>query len=123
MLRVVLDTNVLVSAAIGSPQGASAVLLAAAQSGEITILACSGLIDELSDTLGRPHLQKRISQDQADAYVDGVTLLAEWVDDRPSAQIPRICADPEDDFLVALYQDGIASRGVVDFGSGVVHAL
>lgn len=109
MLRVVLDTNVLVSAAIGSPQGASAVLLAAAQSGEITILACTGLIDELSDTLGRPHLRKRISQDEADAYVDGVTLLAEWVDDRRSEQIPRICADSEDDFLVALYQDGDAA--------------
>lgn len=92
MLRVVLDTNVLVSAAIGSPQGASAVLLAAAQSSEITVLACTRLIDELSDTLGRPHLGKRTSQDEADAYIDGVTLLAEWVDDRPSERIPRICA-------------------------------
>lgn len=108
MLRVVLDTNVLVSAAIGSLQGASAVLLAAAQSREITILACTRLIDELSDTLGRPHLRKRISQDEADAYVDGVTLLAEWVDDRPAEQIPPICAGSEDDFLVALYQDGDA---------------
>lgn len=109
MLRVVCDTNVLVSAAIGSRHGASAQLLAAAKRHDITLLACNTLIDEVTDVLARPHLRSRISEQDAQAFVDGLILLAEWVQDRPESQIPQVCADPDDNFLVALYQDGDAA--------------
>ncbi|AGB27104.1 putative toxin-antitoxin system toxin component, PIN family (plasmid) [Mycobacterium sp. JS623] len=109
MLRVVGDTNVLVSAAIGSRHGASAKLLAAAKRHDITLLACNALIDEVTEVLARPHLRARISEQDAQAFVDGVILLAEWVQDRPESQIPQVCADADDNFLVALYQDGDAA--------------
>jgi putative PIN family toxin of toxin-antitoxin system len=108
MLDVIADANVLVSAAITS-RGPSARLVDLARRGEIALWVCETLIDEVTDVLAREHLQRYISPEAARDYVDAITLLANWVDDRPETEIPQVCADPDDNYLIALYQDADAS--------------
>jgi putative PIN family toxin of toxin-antitoxin system len=107
MLPVAADANVLVSAAI-SPRGPSAQIVQLAQQGDIALWVCEKLIDEVADVLARDHLQKYISPDEASDYVDAITLLANWVDDRPEIEVPKVCPDPDDNYLIALYQDADA---------------
>lgn len=108
MLRVVADANILVSAAI-SPLGASSQIVQMAQRGDIELWACERLIDEVTDVLARDRLRRFITPDEASAYVDAITLLANWVDDRPETELPLVCPDPDDNYLIALYQDADAS--------------
>jgi|SRR6516162_3472917 putative PIN family toxin of toxin-antitoxin system len=107
MLPVVADANVLVSAAI-SPRGPSAQIVQLAQQGDITLWVREKLIDEVADVLARDHLQKYISPDEVSDYVDAITLLANWVDDRPEIEIPNVCPDPDDNYLIVLNQDADA---------------
>lgn len=107
MLRVVADTNLYVSAAI-SPHGTSSRIIECAQRGEITLVMCGALCDEIQEVLARDKFRRWITVDEASEFVDAVVLLAEWVDDRPADEVPQVCDDPDDNFLIALYQDGNA---------------
>src|SRR6476469_5036683 len=113
MLRLVVDTNVYVSAAI-SPAGRSMALIEAAQRGEAALIMCEALHAEIAETLEREKFRRWISLDEAVDFLAAATLLAEWVDDRPPAEIPKVCEDPDDDFLIALCQD--AGTGILVSG-------
>lgn len=69
---------------------------------------------EIAETLEREKFRRWISRDEAADFLAAVTLLAEWVDDRPPAEIPKVCDDPDDDFLIALCQD--ADTGILVSG-------
>lgn len=99
-VRVVIDANVFVSAVIG--RGASTRLIAEWMSGNAAfdVVVCPRLIGEVSDVLGRPRLRKRISANDAAAFVAVISALPDQVVD-PTA-IPQTTRDADDDYLVAL---------------------
>ena len=99
--RLVLDSGVYVSAAI-SGAGAPAQLLGAAIEGRVGLLVSPQLVEELREVLGRPKLRRWLTSDEARAFVEGVELLAELVQDPPADAAAGACRDPDDDYLVAL---------------------
>ena len=100
MIRVVVDTSVYVSAFIGRPDGAPALLLAAARERRVKLIVSPKLIEELADVLARPKLAAWASGDRAATYVAGIAALAEHQSDAKVA--PALTRDEGDNYLVAL---------------------
>ena len=98
-MRVVLDPNVLVFAAI-SPAGPPAQILLAWALGEFDLVISPGLLEELDDVLARPRLQRWIAQADAQDYVEGLADAALLIEDPPDT--PAVSKDPDDDYLIAL---------------------
>ena len=69
MPRVVLDTNVLVSALI-TPAGASARLLVELRAGAFEVVLSPLLLAELREVLGRDKFRRYVSAAEADAFVE-----------------------------------------------------
>lgn len=101
-MRVVIDPNVLVSAAVAS--GVSAQLLDRWLTDRpFELVVCPALIGELRDVLARDRFRRWISTAEAELLVARLENEAEsWND--PS-DVPAVTADPKDDYLVALYRD------------------
>lgn len=117
MIRVVFDTNIIVSGYLwsGAPRSAINVVL----EGRAKLLASEALIDELKDVLSRPKFAKRldiVAQTAEQIVVDHLKHL-EIVEVTP---IPlTIKADPDDDMVLAC-----AVSGKADFiVSGDPHLL
>lgn len=101
----VLDTSTLIVAAL-SPNGSAAKLVQYAREGRIQIACSPKLHDELKTRLTtRERFRRYLTVEQAQDYVDAIALLGQWFDDRPDDELPQICRDPDDNFVVALYQD------------------
>jgi uncharacterized protein len=115
-VRVVLDANVLVSAAL-SRSGAPAGLLTAALEAEIELVACPALLDETARALASPKLRTRVAAADANRLLDLVRELADLVTD-PEGPAPIHSPDPADDYLLAL-----AAREQVPLVSGDEHLL
>jgi putative PIN family toxin of toxin-antitoxin system len=98
-LRVVLDTNVLVSAVL-SGRSAPATILASARRGEITIVVSPELIAELRDVLHRKKFRAYLSVEEADGFVAELQSFADEV--ASSDAEPGATRDPYDDYLVGL---------------------
>ncbi len=81
----------------------------AALRGEVMLIMCDRLHDEVVETLARDKFRRWLTQDEADDFVDAVTMIAEWTADRPDNEIPQVCADPDDNYLIALCQDSDAA--------------
>jgi putative PIN family toxin of toxin-antitoxin system len=101
-VRVVLDPNVLVSAAVAT--GVSAELLDRWFTDRpFELVVCPALLDELGDVLARSKFRRWITAEEAAAFVERLEGEAEsWPD--PS-EVPPATGDPKDDYLVALYRD------------------
>lgn len=84
-------------------------IVEAAMQGQVALVVCGRLMDEVSDVLEREKFRRWITVDDARDFVAAIELLADWVDDRPEAEIPKVCTDPDDDYLVALCQDADTS--------------
>ncbi len=98
-LLVVLDPNVLVSAAL-SPAGAPAELIRRWLAGEFELVVSPVLLDELRRVLADPKIADQISAEDAVALVK---LLEREAETEPDPERPRIVLDdPDDDYLVAL---------------------
>lgn len=105
MLLFVLDTSTLIVAAL-SPNGGAAKLLQYAREGRIQIALSPKLHDELETRLTtRERFRRYLTVEQAQDYVDAIASLGTWFDDRPDDELPQICRDPDDNFVIALYQD------------------
>ena len=98
-IRVVLDPNVLVSAAI-TPAGALGRIVALIDAGTIVPIVAEHLVGEVNNVLGRPKLRHYIDTDGAAAFVAELSRLAEWHGDPVNP--PRVCRDRDDDYLLAL---------------------
>jgi putative PIN family toxin of toxin-antitoxin system len=105
-LRVVLDSNVLISALL-SPGGAPAKLVLASVSGELELVVSPLLLDEVRRALGYPKLRQRITAAEADAFVGWLDRAA-YVAEDPAGQPPVNSEDPGDDYLIALAADTAA---------------
>jgi putative PIN family toxin of toxin-antitoxin system len=98
-VRAVLDANVLVSAVLGSV-GAPVSLRAEWKAGTFELVVSEALLAELAATLGRPKLRRRVPEPDA---VDLVQLLRDRALVVPDPAEPaKRCADPDDDYLIAL---------------------
>lgn len=99
MIRAVLDTNVLVAGLL-SPAGPPARILAGVAAGEVEPAVSPRLLEELRGVLARPKIARHVPAEDADAFVGWLIRIAVFCEDDPGA--PRVVADADDDFLVAL---------------------
>lgn len=104
-VRVVLDTNILISALItkGSPPDR---LYQAWLRGRIELVTSKAQIRELADVLARPRLQRFLDPDEAKTIVENIDTRAVILD-----QLPDVVAspDPSDNQILAT-----AVAGTVD---------
>lgn len=99
MLRVVLDVDVLVSAAI-SREGPPGRALAACLAGAFELVASPKLVAELDDVLARRRVAAALRGIDVVVFRRALLEAAWWIDDPPAER--RLPADPGDDYLVAL---------------------
>jgi putative PIN family toxin of toxin-antitoxin system len=115
-MRVVLDTNILVSSLLVQ-LGHPATIYRAWQEGYFTLLVCPEQLDELRATLRKPAIAARIKPYKAGRLVNELKDLAETV-----GALPRVerSPDPTDDFLLALSEAGKADYLVTGDKSGLL---
>ena len=101
---MVLDANVLVSAAI--QRGPSHRLLRAWRSGEFELVVCPMLIEEVADVLTtRPRLRKWIDLDLAREYIEVLRGIQPVAPDPVDAG--PLTRDADDDYIVWLARERI----------------
>jgi hypothetical protein len=115
-MRVVLDTNILVSALI-APAGKPAAIYSAWVEGKFTLLTCAAHLDELLATLEKPRVAELIKPYKAGRLVNQIKRLAEDVSPLPPV---HRSPDPTDDFLLALCEAGNADYLVTGDKSGLL---
>ena len=115
-MRVVLDTNIIVSALL-APAGKPAAIIRIWLDGKFTLLTCAAHLDELRSTLQKPRVSERIKPHNAGRLVNQVRRLAEDVD--PLPRVER-SPDPTDDFLLAMSEGGKANYLVTGDKSGLL---
>ena len=115
-MRVVLDTNILVSALI-APAGNPAAIYNAWEQGRFTLLTCAEHLDESRTTLQKPKVADLIKPHKAGRLVNQIKKLAEDI-----AELPRVkrSPDPSDNFLLALAEAGNADYLVTGDKSGLL---
>jgi putative PIN family toxin of toxin-antitoxin system len=99
-VRVVLDTNVFVSAAIstGAPHR---VVQAWLDRRPFDVVMCPELLAEVTEVMTeRPKLRRWLSLDDARAFVDRLATETVMVDD--PASVESTTRDQDDDYLIAL---------------------
>ena len=109
MIRVVLDANVLVSAALArDPAAPSVRAFDALLDGRIEAVGCPALLGEVAAVLGRDRIRRYLSVNEARRFVADLASVMTLLADPPLPH-PAVCRDPDDDYLVAL-----AGAAVVD---------
>ena len=115
-MRVVLDTNILVSALLlqmGHPDA----IYRAWQERRFTLLTCLEQLDELRVALHKPALAVRIKPYKAGRLVNDLKELATKIGSLPHIQRSP---DPADNFLLALSEAGRADYLVTGDKSGLL---
>ena len=115
-MRVVLDTNILVSALI-APAGSPAAIYDAWEDGRFTLLTCAEHIAEVRATLQKPRIAALIASYKAGRVVNQIKKLATNIVHLPDV---RRSADPDDNFLLALAEAGGADYLVTGDKSGLL---
>jgi putative PIN family toxin of toxin-antitoxin system len=115
-MRVVLDTNILISALM-MQAGNPAAIYRAWQAGHFTLLTCAEHLDELRATLRKPAIAERIKPHKAGGLVNDLKGLAETVGSLPHI---KSSPDPTDDFLLALSEAGKADYLVTGDKGGLL---
>jgi|SRR5579859_252521 len=113
MLRVVLDTNVIVSGLLHR-RGAPAAILDGATSKRFRCFISGSLLDEYSDVLTRGYLH--LDQHRAARFIKAFQEVATIVEPRKKVAVTR---DPEDDRVmecaIAAGADFIVTGNIRDF--------
>ena len=104
MLKVVYDTNVVVSGLI-SDRGIPALLLDLVFNERVSLILSPQVFDEYDRVLGRPKF--RISEAQKASVLKKLRSLAHWVEPRQRITLSR---DPDDDRFLEC-----AAAGEADF--------
>ena len=99
-MRVVLDANVLISAAI-SEGPSHRIVQAWLQNQRFELVICDQLLGEVGSVLTeRPRLRKLISVEAAELYVDTLATMADVLPD--PAPGPTLTRDPDNDYVIHL---------------------
>jgi uncharacterized protein len=105
-VRVVLDTNVVVSALVWG--GAPYKLIEAAAAGDIELVTSPALLTELRDVLGREHLASRLAA-QRSSVEQAIEFYAELAISVSPLSTPRVVpGDIDDDHVIAAAVAGSA---------------
>ena len=115
-MRVVLDTNILVSALIAST-GKPAAIYNAWVEGKFTLLTCAAHLEEVRSTLLKPRVAELVKPYRAGRSVNQIKRLAQDIDPLPPVERSP---DPMDDFLLALSEAGNAEYLVTGDKSGLL---
>lgn len=103
-MRVIFDTNVLLSALL-SAKSPPAQLLGHWRQGRFTLLSCEEQLDEVRRVTRYPKIRERLAPALAGRLVNEVRALSDMIDNLP---IVDVSPDPWDDYLLALAQKGHA---------------
>lgn len=108
MLRALLDTNLLISAAI-RPNGAPGQIVKAFFVREaFNLILSPAIVMEVEKTLRLPKIRKYlIDPDEALLWLDDLEALAVLVQD--TGHVVGVCRDPADDAILAAAIEGRAS--------------
>ena len=106
MLRVVIDTNVLVSGVI-LPSSRTGGVILHLRRGKLTPLYCIEMLEELAGVLTRPRIRDKYHVTDADirAIIDLILLKGEII--RPADRISE-SRDPKDDIFLSVAVAGQA---------------
>lgn len=108
MSRVVVDANVYLSALI-RPQGPPGQILKRLLGERAhTIIVSKAILEEVRRSLDYPKVRKKLdaTDEELDAWVDSIGVLADFVSGAPDVRIVE--SDPDDDSYVAAALDGRA---------------
>jgi uncharacterized protein len=102
-MRLILDTNILLSALL-SPLGAPGKLLDAWERKSFTLVACDALVAELRDVAGRPFFRARLRGSAAELLAAGVRDFSFFIEAGFGQNLPSdtVAPDPKDSYLLAL---------------------
>ena len=108
MLRVLLDTNQLVSSLL-TAGGVQEQLMDEWRHRAFVLFLARGQVEEVAEVLGRPKIAKKYSITPGDrqALLDLLRTEAVLL---PDVHAPGVCRDPDDDYLL-----GCAAAGGVDY--------
>jgi uncharacterized protein len=101
-VRVVLDSNVVVSACL-SPQGASATIVELALLGHFTLCISREVLSEYREVLARPKFSRQL--ERITAVLEGIEEIAEML--APQKRV-ALSPDEDDNRLLELAQAGKA---------------
>ncbi len=106
MIRAVLDTNILVSAAI-KPNGTTGRIISRLRLNEFVLLYSADTLAELTDVLNRPHLRDKyhLTAHYLHIFLHLIRLRGEKIE--PTQQVDS-CRDPDDNQFLAVALDGNA---------------
>jgi uncharacterized protein len=116
-VRVILDTNILISALM-VPGGTPEKIVQAWRSRSYVLLTCHQQIEELRDCFARPWLvPSRIRRHEAGRLINALRRFATFV-----GPLPPIARSPDsdDDFLLALAEVGNADYLVTGDKAGLL---
>ena len=99
--RVVIDTNIWVSMAIGSKLLSEQITQIIAEPNNEIYISLE-LIEELTETLSKPRLQKYLTQTRTKNLFELIWLKTRLISVHSSL---KICRDPKDDFIINLVVD------------------
>lgn len=105
-MRVILDTNVLLSGLI-SPSGTPSRLIEAWLDHRFTLISHRLQLDEFREVSRRDKIRALLRPAEAGRLMNQIMLVAELPEKLPQVQRSR---DPRDDFLLALCEAGRADR-------------
>lgn len=97
-MKIVIDTNIWVSLAIGS-RSVTEDLISIINNSEVHIIVSEELLDEITTTLAKPKLRKYLTQERTSqlfSILNNNCLLEQSISNK------RYCRDHKDDFLINL---------------------
>jgi putative PIN family toxin of toxin-antitoxin system len=102
-MRIILDTNILLSALL-SPRGAPAKLLDAWERKRFTLVTCDALVVELLEVAGRPFFRTRLRASTVELLAAGLQDFSFFVETNSWEDLPSlpVAPDPKDSYLLAL---------------------
>ena len=115
-MRVVLDTNVLLSALLVR-QSKAAQLVTAWRRGAFELMTCELQLQEIRAVTRRDHIRALIRPAMAGELVNQLRTMAKWIDNLPPV---NRSPDPFDNFLLAMAQAGNADVLVYGDKRGVL---
>ena len=96
-MRIVLDTNVLVSALI-SGDGPPGRVLAAVKRGRLMLVTSEAQLAELRTVVGRERLRPYIRAEEAEDLIRNLAAIGEVAGDLPTVSVSH---DPDDNVILA----------------------
>ena len=103
-MRIILDTNVLLSGLLIA-QGAPAKLLEAWEGKRFTLVVCEELIAEFREVASRPFFKTGLRASATELLAAGLRDFSLFCEHLPSGPV---APDPKDSFLLALAEAGAA---------------